>query len=238
MYDDLLPYEICNVAFVIEKGYLMGLEDGLTMSLLAAKPQLGRSLFVGLCTLMFAIPAVAQQGFVSSVEKGVLLVASPSIGDPHFEHTVILIIEHGTSGTVGLVLNRPTDVLVSEVLPDVLVLKNTDYRLFAGGPVEQTRMALLFRLHEAYPDVRQIVDGLYMGTPRVLERMMVRPKPTEAFRAFAGFAGWGPKQLEREILEGAWGVLQKNSIEIFEKDPTTLWPDCIRRLQAPRTIAH
>ncbi len=195
-------------------------------------------ILAGLVTILFAIPALAQHEFSpSSVEKGVLLVASPSMSDPNFHQTVLLIVEHGRGGTVGLILNRPTNVLVAEVLPDFTVLKSTTHRLFAGGPVEQTQLVLLFRLTQLLPDTRQIVDRIYVGTPRVLERIMIQPKPTETFRAFAGFAGWAPGQLEHEMLEGAWGVLPSNAFNIFDKDPATLWPDSINRLQAPRTIS-
>jgi putative transcriptional regulator len=199
-----------------------------------------RSAFlVGTLFLLSALSAQAQQEFSPmSVEKGVLLVASPSLSDPNFHQTVLLIIEHGRGGTVGLILNRPTNVLLSEALPDFTVLKRTSHRLFAGGPVGQTQLVLLFRLTQFLPDTRQIIAGVYVGTPRVLERIMTQPKPTETFRAFAGFAGWAPGQLEHEMREGAWGILPSDAFSIFDKDPVTLWPDSISRLQAPKTISH
>ena len=199
-----------------------------------------RSAFlVGTLFLLSALSAQAQQEFSPmSVEKGVLLVASPSLSDPNFHQTVLLIIEHGRGGTVGLILNRPTNVLLSEALPDFTVLKRTSHRLFAGGPVGQTQLVLLFRLTQLLPDTRQIIAGVYVGTPRVLERIMTQPKPTETFRAFAGFSGWAPGQLEHEMLEGAWGILPSDAFSIFDKDPVMLWPDSISRLQAPKTISH
>ncbi|MDK2743850.1 MAG: YqgE/AlgH family protein [Nitrospira sp.] len=193
---------------------------------------------MGLLSLLPTLPAVAEGEFSpSSIKKGVLLVASPSLSDPNFHQTVLLIIEHGGRGTVGLILNRSTNVLVSEVLPDLTVLKGTRYRLFAGGPVERTQLVLLFRLKSPYPDTRLIVDGVYVGTPRVLERIMAQPKSSETFRAFAGLAGWAPGQLDYEMLQGSWGVLPSDTFNIFDKDPATLWPDSITRLQAPRAIS-
>ena len=148
------------------------------------------TLLMGTLFLLPTLSAQAQQEFSPrSVEKGVLLVASPSLSDPNFHQTVLLIVEHGRSGTAGLILNRPTNVLLSEALPDFTILKRTTYRLFTGGPVEPTQLILLFRLTQLLPDTRQIVDGIYVGTPRVLERVMNNPKPNEAFRAGAGFAG-------------------------------------------------
>jgi putative transcriptional regulator len=197
------------------------------------------ALLIGTFCLLSAVSAPAQQEFSPrSVAKGMLLVASPSLSEPNFYQTVLLIVEHGGGGTVGLILNRPTNVLLSEALPDITVLKRSHHRLFAGGPVERTQLVLLFRLTQILPDTNRIVDGIYIGTPRVLERIMTQPKPTETFRAFSGFSGWAPGQLEQEMLEGAWGLLPLDTFNIFDKDPATLWPDCISLLQAPQTISQ
>jgi putative transcriptional regulator len=175
----------------------------------------------------------------SSVAKGVLLVASPSLEDPNFRQAVVLVVDHGPEGTVGLILNRSTNVLLSKALPDITVLKGTSYRLFAGGPVEPTRLLLLLRLKEPPADARSVFDGVYLGrTPRVLEGIITRAKPTETFRAFAGFSAWAPRQLEAELLLGAWAILPPDSSSIFDQDPATLWRDCISRLQAPRVISN
>ena len=194
----------------------------------------------GLLTVLQAVPAPASMEFApSSVGKGVLLVASPSLDDPNFRQAVVLVVEHGPEGTLGLILNRSTNVLLSKALPDITVLKGTSYRLFAGGPVEPSRLLLLFRLKEPPADARSVFDGVYLGgTPGVLEGIITRAKPTETFRAFAGFAGWAPGQLGYEMLQGAWATLPPDSIGIFDKDPATLWQDCLSRLQAPRVISN
>lgn len=193
-----------------------------------------------LLTVLHAVPALAEKEFSpSSVEKGVLLVASPTLDDPNFRESVVLVVEHGPEGTVGLILNRSTNVLLSHALPDLTVLKGTTYRLFAGGPVEPSRLLLLFRLKEPPADARSVFDGVYVGgTPKVLERIITQAKPTETFRAFPGFAGWAPGQLKYEMLQGAWAALPPDSIGIFDKDPAVLWSDCLSRLQAPRVISN
>ena len=194
----------------------------------------------GLLTVLHAAPVLASMEFApSSVGKGVLLVASPSLDDPNFRQAVVLVVEHGPEGTVGLILNRSTKVLLSEVLPDLTVLKGTSYRLFAGGPVEPTGLLLLFRLKEPPSDARSVFDGVYVGgTPKVLERIITQAKPTETFRAFAGFAGWAPGQLKYEMLQGAWAILPPDSTGIFNNNPATFWQDCIDRLQVPRVISY
>ena len=205
-----------------------------------ARRAIASFLLGGLLTVLHAVPALAGMDFSpSSVGKGVLLVASPSLDDPNFRQAVVLVVEHGPEGTLGLILNRSTKVLLSEALPDLTVLKGTRYRLFAGGPVEPTRLLLLFRLKEPPADAQSVFDGVYVGgTPAVLERIITRGKPTETFRAFAGFAGWAPGQLGYEMLQGAWATLPPDSFDIFDRDPATLWSDCFSRLQAPRVIAN
>ena len=197
-------------------------------------------LIAGLLTVLHVVPVVASNEFSpSSVEKGALLVASPSLNDPNFRHSVVLIVEHGNRGTLGLVLNRSTKILLSQALPDLTVLKGSTHRLFAGGPVEPNRLLVLFRLKEPPAGSRLIFDGIYMGdTPQILERILTQAKPTETFRAFAGSARWAPEQLKFEMLQGAWAILPPDSSRIFDKDPATFWQDCIDRLAAPRVISY
>jgi putative transcriptional regulator len=169
----------------------------------------------------------------------VLLIASPTLTDPNFQQAVVLVVEHGSEGTLGLILNRSTNILLSEALPQLTVLKGTDYRLFEGGPVERNRLLLLSRMKDPPAGAREVFDGIYVGgTPAVLERIIREAKPTEAFRAFAGSAGWAPGQLTAEMLQGAWGILPPDSFDIFTRDPATLWQDCLRRLHAPRVISN
>ena len=211
-----------------------------TLGSAGARKVMASFLLGGLLTVLQAVPALAGMEFApSSVGKGVLLVASPNLDDPNFRESVVLIVEHGSEGTVGLILNRSTKVLLSHALPDLTVLKGTTYRLFAGGPVEPSRLLLLFRLKEPPADARSVFDGVYVGgTPKVLERIITQAKPTETFRAFAGFAAWAPGQLKYEMLQGGWATLPPDSIDIFDKDPAVLWSDCLSRLQAPRVISN
>jgi len=175
----------------------------------------------------------------SSVGKGVVLVANPSMADPNFSQTVVLILEHGAEGTLGVILNRETTMPLSEALPDIGALKGTKYRLFAGGPVALARLVLLFRVKEPPPDARPVIDGVYVGgTLEILEHIVTRGKTNETFRVFAGFAGWAPNQLKFEMLQGAWGLLRVDSKDIFDHDPATLWQDSLTRLQAPRVISN
>ena len=214
----------------------------LFLALTGPRSAITSFLLAGLLTLLHAIPALAGMEVAQlSVGKGVLLVASPTLDDPNFHQSVVLIVEHGPEGTLGLILNRSTNVLLSELLPSLTVLKGTTYRLFAGGPVESTRLLFLFRLKEPPSNARSVFDGVYFGfgsTLKVLERVITQGNPTETFRAFAGFASWAPGQLGHEMLQEAWAILPPDSIGIFDKDPSTLWQDCLSRLQAPKVISN
>jgi putative transcriptional regulator len=197
-------------------------------------------LLAGFLTVLPVEPVTASNEFLpSSVERGVLLVASPSLKDPHFRHAVVLVVEHGSEGTLGLILNRSTKILLSEALPELTALKGTSYRLFAGGPVEPDRLLLLFRLNEPPAGSRLIFDKVYVGDkPKILERIIRQAKPTETFRAFAGSARWAPGQLAYEIHQGAWAILPPDSAGLLEQDPATFWQDCLGRLSAPRVISY
>lgn len=211
-----------------------------TLCMRTARSTFQACLCGGLLTVLSVGSVSAEGTFLPSpVTKGMLLVASPSLNDQNFHRTVLLLVKHGSEGTLGLVLNRSTNVLLSQALPNLTALKGTDHRLFVGGPVEPTRLLLLFRLKEPAGDARPVVDGLYVGsTPALLERVLTEAKPNEVFRAFAGYAGWAPGQLEFEMHQGSWGVLPLEGVDIFSKDPAALWPDSLARLQAPRVISR
>ncbi|MCP9455192.1 MAG: YqgE/AlgH family protein [Nitrospira sp.] len=171
--------------------------------------------------------------------KGVLLVAHPSMDDPNFRHTVVLLVEHGPRGTAGLVLNRPTNMLLSQALPDRPALRGSTNHLFIGGPVFANHLTILVKTQDTEPGLRQVANGLYVsGSLEILDRLVTQPKSLEAFRVFVGMAGWAPGQLATEIREGAWGTLSADVTAIFDHDPDTLWIDSIRRLQAPRIISY
>ena len=173
----------------------------------------------------------------ATLKKGVLLVAHPSLMDPNFQQTVVLVCEHGADGTLGVIINRPTAVPLSEALPSVSVLKGTSYVLFAGGPVQPDGILMLFRVVEVPDQLRKVLDRVYLGLSReVLERVITKPNPTETFRAYAGYAGWAPGQVEFEMAMGSWAVVSADPSSIFDKAPETLWEEMVEAIQAPRVI--
>lgn len=169
--------------------------------------------------------------------RGVFLIASPSLGDPNFRETVVLLCDHGPGGTLGLVVNRPSPVRLEEALPSVPALRGTGHRLFIGGPVAPRAVLLLLKLKDAPAATTPVMEGVYLGgDPELIEKILSAARPGESFRAYAGYAGWAPGQLESEMAVGSWATVKADPASIFERDSETLWEEMIRALAAPRII--
>jgi putative transcriptional regulator len=173
---------------------------------------------------------VSQALSSQSLEKGVFLVASPSLQDPHFREAVVLICEYGAEGTVGLIINRPTVLALSEVFPDIPGLKGQAYSLFEGGPVHQRGILMLFRTDTPSDNTKLVFEGVYWGGNRDRVASMVNhPKLDERFRIFAGHAGWAPGQLEMESASGAWRIIPADKKSIFDTNPAKLWEELVEK---------
>src|SRR5262245_32425472 len=133
-----------------------------------------------------------------------LLVSMPQLQDPNFVKTVLLLCDFVPEGAFGLVLNRPTDMAASTMVrlePEVRA--GNDLPLCIGGPVDPGRGWIL--VSEApEEDHRMIIDGLYLSTSPALLRRVLEAKKTPRARVLAGYAGWGPGQLDAELAQSAW----------------------------------
>lgn len=166
--------------------------------------------------------------------KGIFLVAAPSLRDPNFRQTVILLCEHSPEGALGVVVNRPTAMVVSEALAQIPVLEGQHHVLFSGGPVQPNQVLLLYRLTHEPSDTHHIFDGVYLGGDvQVVERLLIQSTGRESFRAYVGYSGWAPGQLENEMKTGSWITMPADPSIVFEKDPAQIWPDILRSLGGP-----
>lgn len=161
--------------------------------------------------------------------SGRLLVAEPLLGDPNFDRTVVLVVQHAAEGAFGLVLDRPADVPLAEVLPGWADLAGADVPLHHGGPVEPASGWCLARLADDAPaeGVTAVVGDLALvdlaGDPdRVAGHV-------RALRCYAGYAGWGPGQLDAELLGGSWIVADARPEDPFHPDPAALWRRVLAR---------
>ena len=162
---------------------------------------------------------------------GRLLAATPILGDPNFDRTVVLLLEHGEDGAVGLVLNRPSETEVAEPMPEWDGVASEPSVIFVGGPVAQTALIGLGRF-----DADRAAEGWRPLVGRVgivdLAAGAEAATPVEALRLFVGYAGWGPGQLEAEIDAGAWWVVDAVPSDALSPDPETLWATVVRRQRA------
>lgn len=155
---------------------------------------------------------------------GSFLVARPVLRDALFGRSVILLLQHGSEGAFGLVLNKPA---VSKELP---------FPIFVGGPCKLQGLLMLHG-HEDWvddPDKTEglICPGVYLGDAACFDRLEdLEDETSWKFRVFSGYSGWGPRQLESELAEGSWLVVPANGELLFDVPVEELW----ERL-APPTI--
>ncbi len=169
-------------------------------------------------------------GLQEELAKGKLLVASRRLSDPNFSETVVLLIEYGPDGAMGLVINRPSAVKLSTVFPDVKELKQRNDTIYVGGPVGVNQMLMLIRTTQTPEQSRSVIDDVYISSSwKVLEHLMKKATGEQRFRLFAGYAGWAPSQLDFERTRGDWHVLKADAETVFTLDPKALWQELIRR---------
>jgi putative transcriptional regulator len=166
---------------------------------------------------------------VGSSTRGRLLVATPDLRDPNFARSVVLMLEDGDEGSLGVVLNRPIELRVAEALPDWAERASAPACLFVGGPVSPTAVIGLGRGNG--PAFEALFDGL--GTLD-LDLSPIDVPELEELRIFVGYAGWAPGQLQLELASGGWLVLDLLPEDPFTSDPSELWREVLRR-QGGRT---
>ncbi|MEO5678052.1 MAG: YqgE/AlgH family protein [Acidimicrobiales bacterium] len=160
--------------------------------------------------------------------RGRLLVASPTMLDPSFHRTVVLLIEHGEEGALGLVLNRATEMAVGEILPAWVPFVAAPDVVFVGGPVQRTGAICLGRSRASVRTRSWAPVFADIGTVDVNEDPSGVPG-VDPVRVFAGHAGWGPLQLEDEVDEGAWVVCDASSADVLDAEPDRLWGRVVER---------
>ena len=165
------------------------------------------------------------------VSKGSFLVASPHLRDPNFRQTVILMCEHGSGGSLGLVVNRRTEHHIMDVLPQTTGLHELAGLVYSGGPVQKDNLLILHRIGKAVPESQPIFDGVCLGGDlTTLEEVSAEADPTDLVRVYMGYAGWAPGQLQFELSGGSWIVLPADLKLVFARDPHQMWGNVMRSL--------
>lgn len=179
-------------------------------------------------TLVAASTAVADPG--ARPGKGKFLVAKRHLWDPNFTRTVVLLVDHGPEGAMGLVVNRSSEVKIETVLPDLEGVGGRSDTVFLGGPVAREMMILLLRADSQPEGALHVFDDVYVSSsPLLLERLIGEGVPPHRLRAFTGHAGWAPGQLETEVGRGDWLIWPADADTVFDRAPEAVWPRLIRR---------
>jgi putative transcriptional regulator len=155
----------------------------------------------------------------------ILLVARAELPDPNFADSVVLVMNNLGPAPVGIIVNRPTQLAVSHLFPDLKHLAQLNDKVYFGGPVELGSVWFLFRAATAPEHAIQTCDGVYFSANReLLLQLLGRDKPMDGLRIFIGYSGWAPGQLEAEIARGDWTLQRAASDTIFNGKSEHLWP--------------
>jgi putative transcriptional regulator len=159
--------------------------------------------------------------------RGQLLIAGPTLGDPNFWRTVVLIVEHNEEGALGLVLNRPSETTVGEAVPQLAELVDPDDDVLVGGPVQPSGVIVLAEFED--PSDAALIAFEDIGIVGTASEVIETQAGVRAARAFAGHAGWGPGQLEDELERGDWIVEPALRSDAFTGEPLELWANVLTR---------
>jgi putative transcriptional regulator len=162
---------------------------------------------------------------VQTTLAGQLLVAKPTLYDSNFDHTVVLLLEHTDEGALGLVLNRPSAAELVEALPEWAKAAAPPAVVFVGGPVQQDAV---IAIGQGPPDEREGWRPLFAGIGAV-DLTVDEIDGVHSVRVFAGYAGWGPGQVEAELVERSWLVADLLPGDATSGDPDALWRAVVQR---------
>ncbi len=159
--------------------------------------------------------------------RGQLLIAGPTLLDPNFWRTIVLVVEHTEEGALGLVLNRPSETSVGAAVDELDELLDAEDPLFIGGPVQPSAVIVLAHFEDATDAALMAFDDVgVLGTSASIEQLSAG---VQQARAFVGHAGWGPGQLDAELERDDWILDPATLGDAFSADPRELWQTVLTR---------
>ncbi|TNF93458.1 MAG: YqgE/AlgH family protein [Gammaproteobacteria bacterium] len=179
----------------------------------------------------------------STILTNQLLIAMPALQDPSFSHTVSYICEHNEEGAMGLVINRPLGITVSELFEQIEIdinptSEHTKQQVYLGGPVQQERGFVLHTLTHDWDSTLQITDNLAITTSLDILKAIASGEGPENFLLALGYAGWGAGQLEQEILGNAWLSGPANEEILFRSPTEERWKEAASIIGVDMSSLH
>ncbi|MEE4000560.1 YqgE/AlgH family protein [Tenacibaculum sp. FZY0031] len=157
-------------------------------------------------------------------EKGRLLIAEPAIlNDSSFKRAIVLLTEHNEKSSVGFILNRPLDHVLSDLVPEI----DCDFTVYQGGPVEQDNLYFIHKVPHLLPNSIEVANGIYWGGNFDLLKELLNNKELKAsdIRFFLGYSGWGTNQLEEELLMNSWFITENDYENILTTSNQGFWKE-------------
>lgn len=161
---------------------------------------------------------------------GRLLISEPFLNDPNFKRAVVLLAEYSSEGSIGFILNQPSNLLLKDLVPD---LGNGDFRIFVGGPVEMDTIHFVHRCYDKLNSGEEIGNGIYWGGNFETLKILMDNNAIDEneVKFFVGYSGWGKDQLVEEIETNTWIVSdQYQQNLVFANDEEELWREVIVNL--------
>ena len=162
--------------------------------------------------------------------RGHLLIAGPALLDPNFWRTVVLVGEHSDEGALGVVLNRSSETPVNEALPELSLLAEDLGAVHVGGPVQPSAVVVLADFVDPEAAETLVLDSVGFLPSEVEPEALGELRRA---RVYAGYAGWGPGQLDDELEDGSWIVEPARADDVFTDEPDDLWSQVLRRKGGP-----
>lgn len=161
--------------------------------------------------------------------KGKILISEPFLSDYYFKRSVVLLAEHNEEGTFGLIINKPVDLILNDILHD---FPEFDATVYLGGPVKTDSLYFIHTLGDRLENSLEILHGLYWGGDIELVKELIKLgkiSPNE-IKFFIGYSGWVSKQLEAELARNSWLVANIKANQVMNSDPNKLWDESLKKL--------
>ena len=184
---------------------------------------------------LLALVVVAAAAHAQSPSKALFLVARPGMPDPNFRESVVLVVQSESAEATGVIINRPTNRSLAELLPSERFEAFTE-PIFFGGPVAPQGLFALFQADRYSGSAVPMLPGVYLAVlPDSVDSLL--SKPPAKIRFFSGYSGWAPGQLQAELERGDWLTVDADAKTAFARDTSRLWQDMVRRARAVRADA-
>jgi len=180
--------------------------------------------------LAWPVPATATDADPGArrLSAGKLLVAKRSLRDPNFGRTLVLLLGYDAEGAMGLIINRPTATRLSAAFPEIDALGERDGPVYRGGPVDRQMLFMLARSEKKLRFAELVAPEIWASRSQDLLERLLRKGQVDV-RVYAGYSGWGPGQLDREVARGDWLIAPADAEVVFADDPESAWGE----LQSP-----